>query len=631
MDHQLRWSPAYSIKRFGLVEESDGAFPTDSGHVINYINQMLLGEDVDENNVSLFCDPTSLRAAENYFHEALGENPSFDSNVGRPEDILAVTSSSNVESSVTDDSVYSFGSANSVPSIFFDDEIASILKSPRGVEEARRFIPAINPMVINFDDQYSSHPETEDLTSGSTMSRVGKHYRPGESGLDEEVEEDERRRKQSAAYKEEVELSEVFDKVLLLCADENDDSPYGTRKQQQKGRKGGKRHSNKKGCEVINVDLQVLLINCAKSIAAADYGAAVEQLKKIRQYSSPVGNENQRVAHTFANALEARLAGTTAQVYPSSSYRNTIVVSELLKSHLSSSMPFLRIYIFFANEMIYEAASKGTSLHVIDFGILHGIQWPTLIRDLSRRPGGPPKLRITGIELPQPGFRPSQMVVETGCRLAKYCERFGVPFEYNALTTKNWEAIKVDDLKLVMGEVVAVNCIDRLKRLLDETVCGPDCPRDAVLNLIREVNPHIFVHASLSASHNSPFFVNRFKSALIYYSALFDIFEAVFPRHDSKRMHFEQEFFGLEIANIVACEGMERLERPETYKQWQSRTLRAGFKPVPVNPEIVKKLREKMSEAYHKDFMLAEDGHWILQGWKGRILSGSAAWVTHKR
>ncbi|CAH9078575.1 unnamed protein product [Cuscuta europaea] len=629
MDHQLRWLPAYSIKRFGLVDESDGALPTESGRVINYINQMLLGEDVDENNVALFCDPTSLRAAENYFHEALGENPSFDSNVGGPEDILAVTSTSNVESSLTDASLCSFGSANSVPNIFFDDEIASILQSPRGVEEATRFFHAINPMVINFDDKYSLHPESEDLTSGSTVSRARKHYRPGESGLDEEEEEEDgRRRKQSAPYMEEVELSQVFDKVLLLCA-ENDDSPSGTRKQQQKG--GGKRHSNEKGCEVIGVDLQMLLINCAKSIAAADYSAAVEQLKKIRQNSSPAGDEKQRVAHAFADALEARLAGTAAQVYPSSSYRNTIVVSELLKSHLSSSMPFLRIYIFFANEMIYEVASKGTSLHIIDFGILHGIQWPTLIRDLSRRPGGPPKLRITGIELPEPGFRPSQMLVGTGCRLAKYCERFGVPFEYNALTAKNWEAIKVDDLKLVRGEVVAVNCIDRLKRLLDETVCVQDCPRDAVLNLIREVNPHIFVHATLSASHNSPFFVHRFKSALIYYSALFDIFEAVFPRHDSKRMHFEQEFFGLEIANIVACEGMERLERPETYKQWQSRTLRAGFKPVPVNPEIVKKLREKMSEAYHKDFMLAEDGHWILQGWKGRILSGSAAWVTHKR
>ncbi|CAH9112228.1 unnamed protein product [Cuscuta epithymum] len=64
-------------------------------------------------------------------------------------------------------------------------------------------------------------------------------------------------------------------------------------------------------------------------------------------------------------------------------------------------------------------------------------------------------------------------------------------------------------------------------------------------------------------------------------------------------MHFKQHFLGLEIANIVACEGVERLERPETYKKWQSRTMRVGFKPLPVSPEILKKLC-KMSEAYHK-------------------------------
>ncbi|CAH9140171.1 unnamed protein product [Cuscuta epithymum] len=598
----------------------------DSGRVIDYINQMLLGDDVDENSDALFCDPTALTAAENYFNEALGKNSSSDSNVTSPKDISVVTSSSDFEP-VTNDFLYSFGSAHSVPNISFDDKIASILESPRFVEEAKRFFPAINPMVINFDDKYSLHLETEDLNRGS------KHYRPRESGLDEEEEEeeeeeeDERRRKQSATYTEEVELSQVFDKVLLLYADDDSDGSSSATSKQQKGRKGGKRHSNKKGCEAIDVDLQTLLISCAKSVDALDYSAAVEKLKKIRQNSSPVRDENQRVAHTFADALEARPAGNGAQL--SSSYHSTIKVLKLLKSYFSSCLPFLTIFIFFANEMIYEVASRGASLHIIDFGILHGIQWPTLIRNLSRRPGGPPKLRITGIELPQPGFRPSQMVVETGCRLAKYCEHLGVPFKYNSITTKNWEAIKVDDLKLAMGEVVAVNCNDRLKRLLDETVCGVDCPQDAVLKLIREVNPHIFVHSMLSASHNSPFFLNRFRAALTYYSNLFDLSKAFFPRHDIQRMHFEQQFMGLEIANIVACEGAERLERPETYKQWQSRTMRVGFKPVPVSPVILKKLC-KMNEAYHKDFMLHQDGHWILQGWKGRIISTSAAWVTHK-
>ncbi|CAH9081182.1 unnamed protein product [Cuscuta europaea] len=499
----------------------------------------------------------------------------------------------------------------------------------RDVEETRTFFPTSNPMLIHFDEIYPlirGGVVTIEKEEHSTDSYRGmKHFRSRESEIEEEKGEG-RSRKQSAAYKDEDDLSEMFDKVLL-CAD---NSPSGG-KQQQKGRSGRKGRADKRGYEFEFVNVESLLLSCAKSIAAADYKVAVEQLKTIRQYSSPIGDPNQRLAHAFVDSLEARLVGTEAEQYPSSSFHNKMVVPEMQKSHISSYVPFMRMSIFFANRMIYEAASSGASLHVIDFGILHGIQWPTLIRDLSQRPGGPPKLRITGIELPQPGFRPSQMVLETGCRLAKYCHRFGVPFEYNSVTSKNWEAIKIDDLKLARGEVVVVNCTLRLKRLLDETVCGADCPRDGVLNLIREVNPHIFVNSVVSATYGSPFFVNRVRSALSFFSAGFDILETLFPRRNSERLNFELAVLGPVIANIVACEGMERLERPETYIQWQSRITRAGFKPVVLNPQTVKNIRDMAREGCHKDFLFAEDGHWFLQGWKGQILFGSSAWATHNQ
>ena len=62
-----------------------------------------------------------------------------------------------------------------------------------------------------------------------------------------------------------------------------------------------------------------------------------------------------------------------------------------------------------------------TRLHIDDFGILYGFQWPSLIQQLSARPGGPPKLRITGIDLAEPGFRPAQRVEETRRRLDFQC------------------------------------------------------------------------------------------------------------------------------------------------------------------------------------------------------------------
>ncbi|KAL9415960.1 hypothetical protein AB3S75_039203 [Citrus x aurantiifolia] len=79
--------------------------------------------------------------------------------------------------------------------------------------------------------------------------------------------------------------------------------------------------------------------------------------------------------------------------------------------------------------------------------------------------------------------------------------------------------------------------------------------------------------------------------------------------------------------NVIACEGLERVERPETYKQWQARTIRAGFKLLPLNQELMEKLMGKLKAWYHKDFVIDQDNNWMLQGWKGRIVFASSCWV----
>jgi hypothetical protein len=79
--------------------------------------------------------------------------------------------------------------------------------------------------------------------------------------------------------------------------------------------------------------------------------------------------------------------------------------------------------------------------------------------------------------------------------------------------------------------------------------------------------------------------------------------------------------------NVVACEGQERVERPETYKQWQARTVRAGFKTLPLEQKLMTKFRGKLKTYYHKDFVIDEDNDWMLQGWKGRIIYASSCWV----
>ncbi|GMI94637.1 SCARECROW-like 14, GRAS (GAI, RGA, SCR) 2, ARABIDOPSIS THALIANA GRAS (GAI, RGA, SCR) 2 [Hibiscus trionum] len=500
----------------------------------------------------------------------------------------------------------------------FDDK-ESVLQFQRGFEEASKFLPSSNQLIIDLES--NTLPMGQEGRAPNAVIKVGKEQQESShEGLrgrkyherDLGDSEEGRSNKQSATYMEESELSDMFDKVLLYpegqpicCID--DESVQGRetkalqQKEQSNGAGVGRTRSRKQG-KKETVDLRTLLILCAQAISADDHRTACELLKQIKDNSTPLGDGTQRLAHVFANGLEARLdgSGTVIQNFYASLASKKTTAADMLKSYKGylSACPFKKLPIMFANKMIYHMTENASALHIVDFGILYGFQWPILIQHLSKRPGGPPKLRITGIELPQRGFRPTERIEATGRRLANYCKRFNVPFEYKAIAAQNWENIRVEDIKINSNEFLAVNSLFRFENLLDETA-EVDCPRNAVLKLIRKMNPDIFVHSIINGSYNSPFFVTRFKEALFHLSAVFDMFDNTLPRDEPARLMFESEFYGQEAVNVVACEGHARVQRPETYKQWQIRMTRAGFKPLPLKQE----------------------------GWKGRILYASSCWV----
>uniref|UniRef100_A0A2P2Q9X1 Uncharacterized protein n=1 Tax=Rhizophora mucronata TaxID=61149 RepID=A0A2P2Q9X1_RHIMU len=89
----------------------------------------------------------------------------------------------------------------------------------------------------------------------------------------------------------------------------------------------------------------------------------------------------------------------------------------------------------------------------------------------------------------------------------------------------------------------------------------------------------------------------------------------------------EMEVYGREVMNVVACEGLERIERPETYKQWHVRIMRAGFQTQSLEQKLINKFRAMLKANYHKDFVIDGDNDWMLQGWKGRTISASSCWL----
>ncbi|CAK9187277.1 unnamed protein product [Ilex paraguariensis] len=460
---------------------------------------------------------------------------------------------------------------------------------------------------------------------------------------DSDYIEERRSNKQLASYALEFEQSEMYDKVLLCPhgfipgsqieskKPPSDESPQDGSKnklkqnEESKGSNRGRPRGKKQGIRKEVVDLRSLLTQCAQAVAGTDLRTANELLMRIRQHSSAHGDGTERLAHYFAIALEARLSGTGTALYTSFT-SSRISAADFLKAYqvYVLACPFRKMSNIFANKSIKKLANEATRLHIIDFGILYGFQWPCLIQGLAGRPGGPPMLRITGIDLPQSGFRPAERVEETGRRLKNYCQRFNVPFEYKAIA-KKWDTIQLEDLGIDRDELLIVNCLYRLGNVPDETVAA-NSPRDAVLNLINRINPDMFIHGIVNGTYNTPFFATRFREALFHYSAMFDMFEATVLREDQDRMRFEKEVYGRDAVNIIACEGTQRVERPETYKQWQVRNRRAGYRQLPLDQEIVKFVRNKVKSDYNKDFVVDEDGNWMLQGWRGRVLYALSYW-----
>ncbi|XP_015581974.2 scarecrow-like protein 9 [Ricinus communis] len=658
-----------------------------SDTVLRYISQMLMEEDI-EDKTCMLQDSLDLQAAEKSFYEVLGkkyppspepkrvsicqkvENPydSFSSNSSTstylddnssiqnlchynsfPPQVIGINispssyGSSNSEIKSTDGLVHSPNSTFPVP--HWNNESQSISQFIKGVEEASKFLPNGDDLFRNIEVNRFLFKEPKSSSSRFTIKEErndeGEYSPGGRRGRKNPYREngdieDARSSKQPAIYVESDMEEHAVDKMLLysagegkkdfsdLCESLKNAAIKSEHNGQSKGCKGGKGRGKKHNGKKEVVDLRTLLISCAQAVAADDRRSAYEMLKQIRQHSSPFGDGNQRLAHCFANGLDARLAGTGSQIYKGLVSKRTSAANVLKAYHLYlAACPFRKLTNFLSNKTIMELSANSASIHIIDFGILYGFQWPTLIQRLSWRPK-PPKVRITGIDFPQPGFRPAERVEETGRRLATYAKKFNVPFEYNAIA-KKWETIKFEELKIDREEIIVVTCFYRAKNLLDETVVV-DSPKDIVLRLVKKINPNIFILGIINGAYSAPFFITRFREALFHFSSLFDMLDSIVPREDMERMLIEKEIIGREALNVVACEGWERVERPETYKQWQVRALRAGFVQLSFDREIVKQAIEKVRKLYHKNFLINEDGRWLLQGWKGRIIYALSAW-----
>ncbi|CAJ1937883.1 unnamed protein product [Sphenostylis stenocarpa] len=358
-----------------------------------------------------------------------------------------------------------------------------------------------------------------------------------------------------------------------------------------------------------------LLLTGAEAVEAHNWALASDIIEKLNNASSLRNGDGllNRLVFFFTQGLYYKSTNAPELLQHSavSTHTNAFCVFQVLQE-LS---PYVKFAHFTANQAILEATEGVENVHIIDFDIMEGIQWPPLMVDFAMRKGTT-SLRITAITVDQRGTASAQ---QTGRRLKEFAASINFPFMFDQITMAREE----DFQGIELGQTLIVNCMmhqwmpNRSFSLVKTFLDGVTklSPRLVVL-----VEEELFNFPRLKSMS----FVEFFCEALHHYTALCDsLSSSLSGSHKMGLSMIEKEILGLRILDSVRQFPCERKER----KVWEEGFYSLkGFKRVPMstcNMSQAKFLVSLFGGGYWVQF---EKGRLALC-WKSRPLTVASIWL----
>ncbi|KAL3528588.1 hypothetical protein ACH5RR_007910 [Cinchona calisaya] len=375
-----------------------------------------------------------------------------------------------------------------------------------------------------------------------------------------------------------------------------------------------------------------LLNPCAAAITASNPSRVHHLLYVIKELASLTGDANHRLA---AHGLRALTHHQSFPGFSSNSAGTTTFASTNPKFFTESLInfsdinPWFRIPNNIANSSILQILAEQNqprNLHILDIGVSHGIQWPTLLEELTRRSGGPPPLvRITFVtqivddeKSRSTPFAASPPGYNCSTQLLSFAKKININLQINRLDNFPLQNLNSQVIKSSPDDTLIICTQFRLHNLNHNT---PD-DRTYFLKVLRSMEPKGVVLTENNAEctcHNCVDFATGFSRRVEYLWRFLDSTSVAYKGRESD----ERRMMEGEAAKALMNVG----EMNERKEKWLERMVTVGFTREVFGEDAIDGARALLRKYDSNWEIRVEDkdgcvGLW----WKGQPISFCSLW-----